>query len=119
VILDYKKQMAILAIIEQEGREEVVGVGRYSVNEEEDIYTADLAFVVRDGTQNKGIGTELFDYLTSLAKRQGLHGFTALVLLENKPMLHMIRKMGFEIEEKLEGDVYELKMMFRSPSKSY
>jgi acyl-CoA hydrolase/GNAT superfamily N-acetyltransferase len=119
VILDYTKQMAILAIIEQEGREEVVGVGRYSVNEEEDIYTADVAFVVRDGTQNKGIGTELFDYLTSLAKRQGLHGFTTLVLLENKPMLHMIRKMGFEIEEKLEGDVYELKMMFKSPSRTY
>jgi acyl-CoA hydrolase/GNAT superfamily N-acetyltransferase len=117
--LDYTKQMAILAIIEQEGREEVVGVGRYSVNEEEDSYTADVAFVVRDGSQNKGIGSELFDYLTSLAKRQDLHGFTALVLLENNPMLHMIRKMPFDIEEKLEGDVYELKMMFRSPSRSY
>jgi len=119
LILDYTKQMAILAIIEREGKEEVIGVGRYSVNEEEDNYTADVAFVVRDDSQNKGIGTELFDYLTSLAKRQGLHGFTALVLLENKPMLHMIRKMGFDIEERLEGDVYELKMMFRSPPRSY
>jgi hypothetical protein len=34
-------------------------------------------------------------------------------------MLHMIRKMPFDIEEKLEGDVYELKMMFRSPSRFY
>ena len=111
--------MAILAIIEREGKEEVIGVGRYSVNEEEDTYTGDVAFVVRDDSQNKGIGTELFDYLTSLAKRQGLHGFTTLVLLENEPMLHMIRKMGFDIEERLEGDVYELKMMFRSPPRSY
>jgi ribosomal protein S18 acetylase RimI-like enzyme len=35
------------------------------------------------------------------------------VLVENKPMLHLFDKMGFEIERRREEGVYELKMMFR------
>ena len=111
VVIDYTKQMAVLAMIQQDEKEEVIGVGRYALLE--NTHFGDLAFAVRDGYQNKGIGTELFSFLTSLAKKKGLLGFTALVLLENAPMLHLIRNMGFDIEEKLDGGVYELKMMFR------
>jgi len=79
---------------------------------------AEIAFVVRDDYQSKGLGTELFSYLTYIAKKQGLLGFTALVLLENQTMLHLIRKMGFDIEEKLDDGMYEIKMLFRKGSRS-
>jgi GNAT superfamily N-acetyltransferase len=82
------------------------------------MHFADVAFAVRDEYQNKGIGTELFSFLTYLAKKKGLLGFTALVLLENQSMLHLIRKMGFDIEQKLDDGVYELKMMFRRASRT-
>lgn len=111
VVIDYTKQMAILAIIQKGEKEDIVGVGRYAISEE--IHTADLAFAVKDDYQNKGIGAELFSFLTYVAKKKGLLGFTALVLLENAPMLHLIRKMGFDIEEKMDDGVYELKMIFR------
>ena len=88
--------MAILAIIQKGEKEEIVGVGRYAISEE--ISTADLAFAVKDDYQNKGIGTELFSYLTYLAKKKGLLGFTALVLLENAPMLHLIRKWDLTLK---------------------
>ena len=64
------------------------------------------------GYQNKGVGTELLAYLTYLAKRRGLFGFSAEVLMENRPMLHLFRKMGFDIEKKRYGRVYELELMF-------
>jgi acyl-CoA hydrolase len=111
VVIDYTRQMAILAVIRQDGKEEVIGIGRYALLEDE--HFADLAFAVRDGYQNKGIGTELFSSLTYLAKKKGLLGFTALVLLENTPMHHLIRKTGFDIEEKLDEGVYDIKMTFR------
>jgi len=47
-----------------------------------------------------------------LAKRNGLLGFTAQVLMDNKPMLRLFEKLGFVIEKKLEGGVWELKMSF-------
>jgi len=68
---------------------------------------------VRDDHQNLGIGTELLSYLTYLAKREGLLGFTAEVLVDNKPMLHVFEKGGFDIKKKTEAGVYDLQMAFR------
>jgi ribosomal protein S18 acetylase RimI-like enzyme len=58
------------------------------------------------------VGSELLSYLTYLARRQGLLGFTAEVLVENKPMLLLFEKMGFEIEKRREEEVYEMRMRF-------
>ena len=111
VVIDYTKEMVILAVIPGDGKEELVGVGQYSINE--GTHTAEVAFVVRDDQQNKGIGTVLLDYLTQLAKRQGLRGFTAEVLAENKAMLHVFEKAGFDMRRSLSSGLYELDMSFR------
>jgi RimJ/RimL family protein N-acetyltransferase len=101
----------ILAVIPSKDTEEVVGVGSYSILES--THTAEVAFAVKDTHQNRDIGSELLRYLTYLAQRQGLHGFTADVLTENKPMLHVFEKMGFDMQRSIDSGVYELQMMFR------
>jgi GNAT superfamily N-acetyltransferase len=111
VIIDYAKEMTILATVKEAEKEKVVAVGQYGKNES--AHTAEAALAVRDDYQNQKIGTELLSYLTYLAKREGLLGFTAEVLVENKPMLHLFEKMGFDIQKKSEQGVYELKMAFR------
>jgi len=111
VVIDYTKEMVILAVIEQNEKEVVVGVGQYGIQEFQ--HWAEVAFAVRDDYQYKGIGQVLLSYLTQIAKRNGLLGFTAEVLVENKPMLHLFEKMGFNIEKRSSAGVYELKMEFR------
>ncbi|MDH7553855.1 MAG: GNAT family N-acetyltransferase [Spirochaetota bacterium] len=111
VIIDYTKELVILAVIEQNEKEVVVGVGQYGIQEFQ--HWAEVAFAVRDDYQYKGIGQVLLSYLTQIAKRNGLLGFTAEVLVENKPMLHLFEKMGFNIEKRSSAGVYELKMEFR------
>jgi len=111
VVIDYTKEMVILATLREGAVERVVGVGQYGINEEN--RTAEVALVVKDEYQNKGIGWELLSYLTYLAKREGLLGFTAEVLVENKPMLHLFEKMGFDIQKKIAQGVYELQLGFR------
>lgn len=111
VIIDYTKEMVILAVVKDTEREKVVAVGQYGINA--DTRTAEVALVVRDDYQNQGVGTQLLAYLTYLAKREGLLGFTAEVLVENKPMLHLFEQMGFDIQKKSAEGVYELKMAFR------
>jgi acyl-CoA hydrolase/GNAT superfamily N-acetyltransferase len=111
VIIDYTEQMVILALISQREKEVIVGVGQYALIETR--HTAEVGFAVRDDYQNKGIGTELLSYLTYLAKRQGLLGFYAEVLVENRAMLHLFEKMGFDIKKRREEGVYELEMTFR------
>ncbi len=110
VIIDYTKQMAILAVVGEAEQERVVGMGQYAV--EASKHTAELAFMVVDEYQNKGIGWELVNYMTFLAKREGLLGFTAEVLAENRPMLHLLERMGFDMERHNEAGVWSLRMSF-------
>jgi ribosomal protein S18 acetylase RimI-like enzyme len=113
VIIDYSREMIILGIIKSDEKEEIVGLGQYSING--DAHTADIAIVVKDEYQNRGIGRELLSYLTYLAQAQGLLGFTAEVLMDNQPMLHLFEGAGFDIERSIDGGVHDLKISFRAP----
>jgi len=110
VIIDYSRELAIVATLKEGEKEIIVGLGQYNIDP--NTHTAEVAFVVRDDYQNRGIGTELLSYLTYLARKQGLLGFTAEVLIENRPMLHLFEKMGFFMDRRTEEQVYELKMAF-------
>jgi GNAT superfamily N-acetyltransferase len=116
VIIDYTKKMVILAVKQEGGKEEIIGIGQYWI--QETTHSADIALAVRDDYQKKGVGFELFSYITYLAKRQGLLGFTGSVLMDNDPMLRLCRKMGFYIEKTGSAGVYDLKMMFRGDTPS-
>jgi acyl-CoA hydrolase/GNAT superfamily N-acetyltransferase len=111
IVIDYTRQMAILATVNRGEKEDIVGLGQYSIVES--THTAEVAFAVKDAHQNRGIGTELLSYLIYLAQKQGLLGFTAEVLMENRPMLHLFEKTGLKIEKRGEGGVYELTILFR------
>ena len=113
VVIDYTKEVSILAIIRYQEKEIIVGLGQYGVDEA--THTAEVAIAVRDDYQNRGIGSELLSYLTYLAKREGLLGFTAEVLVENRPMLQVFEQGGFDITRQAEAGVYHLKMAFRAP----
>jgi RimJ/RimL family protein N-acetyltransferase len=106
VAIDYTREMVILACLDEGARSPVAGLAEYYV--EEDGLTANVAFAVTDRFQNKGVGTELLAHLTQIARKQGLHGFTAEVLRENEAMLRVFEKMKFPIETSTAGDVYRL-----------
>lgn len=110
VVIDYTREMAILAVVGETPNEKVVGVGRYFIDPQ--THTAEVAFAVRDDFHNQGIGSELLSYLTYLAKRQGLLGFTAEVFADNAPMLHVFEKGGFDIQKRTIAGLCELKMTF-------
>lgn len=110
VIIDYTKELVILAVVERMQKNIVVGVAQYG--KQEHTHIAEVAIVINDEYQNMGIGTELLSYVTFLAKKEGLLGFTAEVLIENRPMLHLFEKMGFYIEKRGSDGIYELKMQF-------
>jgi acyl-CoA hydrolase/RimJ/RimL family protein N-acetyltransferase len=118
VVIDYTQEMAIVAVVDegQKRHEKFVGVGRYYIYP--DRQSAEIAFAVRDDYQNRGIGQELLSYLTYLAKRQGLLGFTAEVLAANEPMLHVFEKGGFEMQRRTIAGLVELKMMFKQEGAS-
>jgi acyl-CoA hydrolase len=107
VVIDYTEKMAILAIRQEQEKEELLGVGRYYVDQTS--HAAELYLVVRDDCQKQRIGWEILSYLTYLAKKRGLLSFGAEVLLENRPALNLLRRFfegqGFTVEKKIESGV--------------
>ena len=110
VVIDYTSEMVILAVMTVDEHEVVAGVGQYGIDAQ--THTAEVALVVRDDVQKRGVGTELLNYLTLLARKEGLLGFTAEVLIENRPMMRLFERAGFSIDKKRGAGVYELKMLF-------
>ena len=62
--------------LKKEGGENIIGIGSYSRLPNTDL--AEVALVVRDDWQNKGLGTKLFNYLAEIAQKMEyldlLHG---------------------------------------------
>lgn len=110
-VIDFSKEMIIVAVLKTEKKENILGVAQYGIHSSA-MHIAEAAFVVRDDYQNMGIGTELMTYLTFLAKQQGLLGFTAEVLFENRGMLHLFEKTFPTLDKKIHDGVYELRMSF-------
>jgi len=109
VVIDYTEEMRILAVLKGELKDEILGVGGYYVNEA--IHGAEVALVVRDDYQNKGIGTELLTYLIYLAKNQGLLYLNAEMQIDNEPMLHLFKKMDFALKKTSDEDFCTMKLM--------
>ncbi len=112
--VDYTEEMVILAVIQQESSEFIVGIGQYGTNPGQ--LTAEIALVVRDDYQNHGVGMELLAYLTYLAKKQGLHGFTGETLQGNQAVFQLFENMGFDIQKERDAGVYILNLTFRDKS---
>jgi len=109
--IDFTREMVILAVVHDGEKEKFVGVGQYVITG--DTHTAEIALAVRDEFQQQGIGTELLAYLSQVAKRQGLLGFTADVLGENRPVMKLLDKSGFGVQKSAEEGVSYLKATFK------
>ena len=110
VLIDPAEEVGVLALTGPRGEETVIGLGQCFIDES--TRTAEFALVVRDDYQNRGVGTELLSYLISLSRGRGLVGLTAVVLVENRPLLHLSAKAGLDVEKKLIAGVWELKIVF-------
>ena len=70
------------------------------------------SIVALESTQNHGIGTFLLKYLVTIARRNGIAGFTAEVLVDNRPMMAVLHKSGCKIRSQLEDRVYSFELDF-------
>ncbi|WP_349510097.1 GNAT family N-acetyltransferase [Bradyrhizobium sp. NAS96.2] len=90
--IDFADHVALVAQIDEDGRPVIAGGGRYIVAQSG---RAELAFVVIDAYQGKGIGTALMRHLLVIARDAGLKELTAEVLPENVAMLSIFNRFGF------------------------
>jgi GNAT superfamily N-acetyltransferase len=91
VEIDHRSHEALVAVDEQRG--EGVGVARYVRNPARP-NAAEVAVTVVDDWQGRGLGMFLLEAITMRAREEGVDTFTALMLVENKQMMDLLRRLG-------------------------
>ena len=87
--LDYRHNISIIGQTQKGGHKEIIAIGSYG---KEDDHRAEVAFVVREDFQGKGLGSHLLEMLETIARQNGFTAFAATVLRENASMLKVFKK---------------------------
>lgn len=93
--LDYDREMAFAAVLEDSAGPHILGVSRYYLDPETG--DAEFAVVVGDRWQGQGLGRHLMLRLMDVAWQRGIRRLVGQVLRENEPMLRLMRSLGFTV----------------------
>ena len=96
--VDYQERLALIIL----DGEEIVAVGRYDGLPPGT--TAEVAFLVRDDFQRRGLGRILLNKLASAAWLRGLTRFSAVTMSENRGMITVFQHCGFPVKLSADGE---------------
>ena len=104
VYVNHRSDIAIVGTVPEAHGEDIIAIGRYYLNEKTNL--AEIAFVVRDSWQRRGIGRFLMNHLAMIARRNGIRGFTAEVLRENRAMQRIFNTCPYRVTSTPREDVF-------------
>jgi acetyl coenzyme A synthetase (ADP forming)-like protein len=103
--VDHHSRVALVA----ELGDRLVGVARYDRESTTD--SAEVAFVIDDEHQGRGIGTILLEHLAAAARERGITRFVAQTPAHNDLMLGVLRSAGFAEQTRVDHDVVHVELL--------
>ncbi len=109
VNIDYSTDMIVVGEAEEEGEIKIVAIGGFFKTTKPSV--AELAFITDQNWRGLGITKFLLDLLVKIARELNIKTFSGSILLENKPMLHIIDRAGFPFRFKnIQGGISEFEI---------
>lgn len=100
--IDYSRELALVAVREERGKEIELGVARYAINPDGE--SCEFALVVADSMRGEGLGLKLMTALMDAARSQDLKVIEGVVLNNNASMLKLVRGLGFSVKASPDDD---------------
>jgi acetyltransferase len=94
--IDYDREIAIIAEIDDESERKMIGVVRIIADAWGD--SAEYAILIADPWQRQGLGYLLTDFILDIARARGIRKIYASVLATNSGMIHIFEKRGFTVK---------------------
>lgn len=91
--IDYRRDMAFVALVHREGEKREIGVARYSTSI--DGNTCECAVTVSDDWRNRGLGTLLMRHLIDVARSRGVRSMMSIDEADNTGMRDLAKFFGF------------------------
>ncbi|MEO5363425.1 MAG: GNAT family N-acetyltransferase [Magnetococcus sp. DMHC-8] len=108
--IDQRRDVVVVGVLFDGQDEQVVAIGGYNVDGA--VNRAEVAFLVRDEWQGQGIGTFMMRHLAGVARSVGLAGLTAETLMDNRPMQEVLKKCGFTVQTRFDGETVHFDIDF-------
>lgn len=105
--IDPARETALVAAIDEEGREEIVAVARYTCLESRED-ACEGSIVIRDDFQGAGLGRQLFDLLVQVALAHGLRHMVLLTHADNAGMIALVHGLGLPFKGRYSAGLYEM-----------
>jgi len=102
--VDYDREMAFVAISVDADSSDTLGVVR--VVKQADTRCAEFAVMVRSDLKGLGLGENLTRKIIAYSRAAGMRGLFGQILVDNRRMLRLVKKLGFTVE-RVGGDVVE------------
>jgi len=96
--IDYSTNMILVGEFRKNGEQKIIASAAFLKTKEPS--TAEIALVVNEKWRKYGIGRFLLNYLIIIARELNYKYFSATILLENKPMLHILHGSGYPLISK-------------------
>src|SRR5579864_1210916 len=92
---DYDRELALVAEVKDAQGNEIVGVGR--MNRVIGTDEAEVAVIVTDNYQNRGLGGELLRRVIRVAREEGVHAVVSEMMADNLAMQVISKNLGFHL----------------------
>lgn len=99
--VDHDRRVALVVTVGPR----LLAVGRYDAIDDQ---LAEVAFLVEDAYQGRGLGQLLLEHLAQAGRERRLRRFVAEVLPDNVPMIRVFREMGYQVGGSFEQGVMRL-----------
>jgi len=106
--VDHDRHVVLVAAQTSSAGEEILGVFRLMCDPGGN--EGELAIVVGDPWQGKGVGAKLLEHGVSVAKERGIHSLFGTVLAENTTVLALARRLGLTIKWDPDARSYQIRM---------
>lgn len=101
-MIDYDRELAIVAEATEQGEKRIVGVGRLIADL--DHHEAEFSLLVVDNWQHRGLGSRITDYCLEIASGWGIQSIYAETTTDNARMLAVFKARGFQMEQQAGGE---------------
>lgn len=112
VTVDYDARVALVATL----GDDLIAVARYERLADG---SAEVAFIVQDDQQGRGVGSILLEHLAAAARERGITRFVAEVLAENGQMVRVFREAGYQVRREFDGATLHLEFDIDPTQRSY
>lgn len=109
--IDYDREMAIVAVRQQQGEEEIIGVTR-AISDADNI-DAEFSVLVRSDLKGLGMGRRLLEKMIVYTRDHGLQQLNGITMPGNRGMITLARKLGFTVDIQLEDGIVSLVLPLR------